>query len=184
MASRVKDLSLCISSTTRSPRPSESPGTDYHFVDQQEFSRSIKDGLLLEWAEVHGHYYGTCLSEVLEAFENGNDALLEIDVHGGKKVKTAYARTVSVFLIAPSIEEIRKRLTARASDSEAEVKRRLARVREELLLSRHYDYLVVNKTVEKAVRQICEIISSERSRLTTHKYQTLLDSFKENVGGD
>lgn len=168
-------LSLNVSCTTRSPRADETPGTSYHFLRDAEFKALVSQGEFLEWAEVHGHIYGSRASDVLEIFSRSNDALLEIDVQGGKKVRSGYPRTVLVFLVAPSLLESRNRLVGRASETEAELERRLARAKEELRESRDYDYVIVNHDPDQAAEELCCIVRAERARITGRRFDALLD---------
>lgn len=174
----IPSLGLNVSCTTRPLRPGERSEIDYHFLSEAEFRALIESGELLEWAEVHGHLYGTRASDVLSIFKQGKDALLEIDIQGGKKVREHFERTVLIFLVAPSAEQMKARLLGRRSETEAQVRRRLDRAKEELLLSRDYEYVIVNDVVERAVRELLSIVCAERLRLTRQRYEMVVDQAK------
>jgi len=167
-------IELNVSCTTRPARAGETPGIDYHFLDQAEFESLVKQGRMLEWAEVHGHSYGTRASDVLDILSTGRDVLLEIDVQGGTIVRSKCPRTVLLFVVGPSFASTRARLVGRGSEGDAEVARRLARAREEIRLCKSYDYLIVNDDVDSAVSGIRSIITAERARMTEQRYRVLI----------
>lgn len=154
-----------ISATTRPPRPIETDGEDYYFLSTEEFEARRQAGEFLECAEVHksGYWYGTLLSEVQRASDEGGWALLEIDVEGALNVMKRYPRTVSIFLSTPP-EEYERRLRARGTEDEAVIRRRLQTAERELTFVDRYRYQVVNERLDDAVREICNILESvERS---------------------
>ena len=175
VASVDSRVALNVSCTTRPPRTGESQDADYHFLQEADFERLVQRGEMLEWAEVHGHRYGTRASGVLNIFSQGRDALLEIDVQGGIAVRSKYERTVLIFVVAPSFSETRERLAERGSEDDAEVARRLSRAKEEVQKSSSYDYLVVNDDVDSAVSSIQSIITAESARMTERKHRALVD---------
>jgi len=178
VASLEPRLVLNVSCTTRRPRAGERPGADYHFLEEAEFTSLIERGEMLESAAVHGSHYGTCASDVLDIFDEGKDALLEIDIQGGIAVKAKYERTVLIFVVAPSFFETRVRLVGRGSENDAQVQKRLARAEEEILASREYDYLVVNDDVDSAVSEVQGIIAAERARMTDRRHRALVDEME------
>ena len=167
-------VGLNVSCTTRPARPGERPGSDYHFLEPAEFESLVKQGQMLEWAEVHGHLYGTRASDALAIMATGRDVLLEIDIQGGTAVRSKYPRTVLLFVVGPSFASTKARLVGRGSEDDTEVARRLARAREEIRLSNRYDYLIVNDDVNSAVSSIRSIITAERARMTGPKYRALV----------
>lgn len=124
----------------------------------------VAAGELLEWAEVHGAFYGTPRQPVLEALGRGRDVLLEIDVQGGLKVKENFPDAVLIFILPPTMEELRRRLEARGKDAPEAVERRLAWAAKEIELAPHYDYTVVNDTLDRAVAEVLSIVAAEKYR--------------------
>lgn len=163
-ARRLPRLVHSVSFTTRSPRPDEQDGRDYHFVDESAFRRMIEAGEFSEWARVHGHLYGTSRSQLEKQFADGLDVILDIDTQGAAKLRQDYPSGVFVFVVPPTMDLLETRLRQRRTDAEEEILRRLAMAREELHHYRHYEYIVVNDVFEKAVKQLCCIITAERSR--------------------
>jgi guanylate kinase len=153
-----------ISATTREPRGQERAGQDYFFMQPAAFARSAKQGAFLEWAEVHGHCYGTPAREVRRRQAQGHDVILTIDVQGGLNVKRQDPRAVLIFVKPPSLAVLQARLQGRGTDSEETIRRRLRNARWELSLAPAYDYNVVNHTLPEVVRQIGTIIAAERLR--------------------
>jgi len=159
------DFYFSISCTTRSPRPDEIDGRDYYFVSQAEFDKKISSGEFLEYAEVHGNYYGTLSSEVFPRIENGQDVLLDIDVQGAMQIK-AQARENAllqqclelVFIGPPNYAELEKRLRSRATETEAAILLRLKNARAELNAWDKYDFLVINQDLDVAVKDMKVLI--------------------------
>ena len=152
-----------ITTTTRPRREGEVQGVDYIFIDREEFERKIEEGYFLEYANVYGHYYGTPKDQVLKNEEEGIDSLLVIDVQGAKKIKDAYPESVLIFLMPPSIEELRRRLLGRGYGRE-NLEQRLQKAEEEIACARHFDYIVVNEFIDKTVEALHMIIVAHRSR--------------------
>lgn len=163
-ARRLPRLIHSVSYTTRTPRPDEQDGRDYHFVNEATFRRMIEAGEFAEWAYVHGHLYGTSRPLLEKQFAEGLDVILDIDTQGAAKLRQDYQMGVFVFVVPPTFDLLETRLRQRRTDSEEEIHRRLAMAREELHHYRHYQYIVVNDIFEKAVKQLCCIITAERSR--------------------
>jgi guanylate kinase len=148
-----------VSATTRSPRPGEIDGVDYWFVGQDEFSDLVDSGGMLEWAEYGGHRYGTPRKPVIDVIEAGTHVILDIENDGAHQVKRAYPRSVLVFLMPPSRDELERRLRARGDTSEVDIDRRLAVADDQMLDARdHYDVLVVNDELEGAISQVVSIL--------------------------
>ncbi|RJP20116.1 MAG: guanylate kinase [Deltaproteobacteria bacterium] len=162
---RVDRLSLSISYTTRGRKPGETHGVDYYFVDEQEFDKMVKSKEFLEWAAVYGKRYGTARSTVDAIVSRGDDAVLEIDVQGGRSVKAAVPGAVLIGILPPDRETLRERLFGRGRDSREEMERRLEAARKEIAELKGYDYLVVNEELETAVRQVEWIIRARRLRM-------------------
>ena len=160
----VAGLSFSISHTTRAPRAGEQDGVDYHFVDRDRFVAMRDAGAFLEWAEVHGNFYGTSRAAVDAGLAVGTDIILDIDVQGCRQVRAAASDAVSLFVVPPSWAELERRLTGRGTDGEETIRLRLANARKEMADIGHYDYVVVNDVLESAVATMIAIIHAERSR--------------------
>jgi guanylate kinase len=159
-------LRFSVSHTTRAPRPGESDGVQYHFVDRPEFERMIAANALLEFAEVHGQLYGTSRAEYQKACDEDSDLLLDIDVQGAAQLRTRFAGSVSIFLLPPSFQDLERRLRGRAQDSDASIRRRLDNARREVERCFEYDYLAINTTVEACVLAVQSIVRAARQRRT------------------
>jgi guanylate kinase len=162
---RDGNLVLSISHTTRPPRPGERDGVDYHFVSREEFMRLAGEGAFLEQAEVFGNYYGTSETGVRDQLNRGLDVVLEIDWQGARQVRKAFPEAVSVFIVPPSIEALRERLSSRGQDDEATIARRMAAARRELSHYAEYDYLVINDCFEVALEALHCVVRAERLRM-------------------
>ena len=165
MRLRLHDLAYSVSVTTRPPRPGEIDGTDFRFVTRSQFEDMVKQGQMAEWATVHTNLYGTPAAPMEAALRDGRDVLLDIDTQGATQLRARYSDAVLVFVVAPSMGELEQRLRERRSDSEREITRRLQRAREEVMLWKRYDYLIVNRDVKEAMEQLESIIQAERCRV-------------------
>jgi guanylate kinase len=162
---RVQELELSVSVTTRRRRGSEIDGTHYHFITQAEFERLRDGGALLEWAEVHGHFYASPREPVERALRGGRDVLFDIDWQGGMQLsEKARADVVSVFILPPSMAELQSRLRRRAEDAAETIERRLKNAIEEIPHWRQYDYVVINDDLDRAFHQVESIMVAERLR--------------------
>jgi guanylate kinase len=159
------DLTLSISVTTRARRSSEADGIHYHFISQHQFDVAKGAGDLLESAEVHGSCYGTPRGPVEAVLAQGRDMLFDIDWQGAQQMREALGPdVVSVFILPPSMAELRARLDRRAEDSAATIDKRLENARREIERWRQYDYVVVNDDLQRAYADVVAIISAERTR--------------------
>ena len=165
MRLRLHDLAYSVSVTTRPPRPGEIDGTDFRFVTRSQFEDMVQQGQMAEWATVHTNLYGTPAAPMEAALRDGRDVLLDIDTQGAAQLRARYPDAVLVFVVAPSMGELEQRLRERRSDSEREITRRLQRAREEVMLWKRYDYLIVNRDVKEAMEQLESIIQAERCRV-------------------
>lgn len=163
---RTPDLKLSISYTTRTPRPGERDGQDYHFIDESRFVQLRTAGAFAEWAQVHGFLYGTARAPLDDALSHGRDFLLDIDVQGAYQIKVAYPEAVSVFVLPPSWAELQNRLQSRGTDDKEVIARRLQRAREETQELGNYDYLIVNDHLERATSLLIALIQAERIRVS------------------
>ncbi len=158
------DTVLSVSVTTRAPRTGEREGVHYYFKTEQEFERLIENGELLEYAEYNGDYYGTPVKPVEKCVREGKNVILEIEVQGAEKVMDKREDIVSIFITAPSLTELERRLRRRGSETDASIEQRLKIARWELTRAFRYDYVVLNDEVPLAVERIQAIISAESMR--------------------
>lgn len=162
-------VSVSISHTTRAPRPGEQDGVHYHFVDISTFERMVERGEFLEHARVFDNHYGTSAESVRHALEQGTDVVLEIDWQGARQVRHHFPDAVSVFVVPPSLEELRRRLSARGQDSVEVVERRMGDALRELSHYTEYDYVVVNERFEEALQDLqCLMRAEHLRRLRQH----------------
>jgi guanylate kinase len=164
---------LSISCTTRAPRGEEKNGRDYYFLDEDEFQRRVKDGEFLEWAEVHGHYYGTLKKTVESQLENGKDVLLTIDVQGAHSIRRHFPWGIFIFLVPPSWDVLVKRLKDRGSDDAKSIQTRLANAKKEMATLNQFDFLVVNDKLDAAVADVGAIIKASHCRLSNIHKETI-----------
>jgi guanylate kinase len=161
---KVENLSYSVSYTTRAPRLKEVNGREYFFVSRETFEEMIAAGEFLEWACVHGNYYGTAKNQILEQTAAGADIILEVDVQGAASVRQLLMDSVSIFILPPSYEVLKRRLIARGTDSPEELEVRLRNAPEELSQYSSFDYVIINDEVNKAAGQLASIIYAERAR--------------------
>ena len=157
-------ITYSISATTRPMRPGEVNGQSYHFVSVTEFEAMIQNDELLEWAQVYGNYYGTPLQKIRETLQKGTDVLLEIDTQGARKVMQQFPKGVFIFLLPPSLKELKRRLKGRGTESDEALQRRLAATRAEIQIGETYRYVVVNDKPEIAAQKMQAILQAERCR--------------------
>lgn len=153
-----------VSATTRPARPGEEDGEDYHFVGEDEFRSMMDSGELVEWARVHGHYYGTPRRNLERAADDGRHVVLDIDVQGARQIRERVPTAVLVFVFPPTAGDLFDRLTGRATEPSREVGRRLRNAREELARAGAFDYVVVNDDLDAAVRDVRSIVAAEDLR--------------------
>ena len=162
----VDNLQHSISYTTRAPRPGEVPDVDYHFVDQKTFLRMVEEGAFVEWAVVHGNYYGTHRGELQALLDQGVDVILDIDSQGAMQIRKQCENGVFIYILPPSFEDLERRLRARRGDAPEEIARRMARAREEVRDYVVYDYLIINDDFQKALEHLKAIVTAERIRVS------------------
>ena len=161
----LKGVVFSVSHTTRLPRTGERNGLDYHFVNTETFNSLKNHNDFLEWAEVHGNFYGTSKTEVVRQLEKGLDVILDIDVQGARQVKNSSGLlNISIFISPPSLEEQESRLRKRGTDSEETITLRLANARKEISEAGNYDYFIINDNLQKAVDILQSVIIAERCR--------------------
>ena len=155
------DIELSISATTRPPRNGEEHGRDYFFISDEEFNELRRSDSFIEHANVHGYHYGTLKSFVDEKIQNGISIILDIDVQGFNLIRNAIEHNLSIFIIPPSIKELRKRLTSRGLDSSDVIEKRLSNAKTELKYAEQYDYIVLNDLFENTLSELVSIINDE-----------------------
>lgn len=155
------NIKLSVSTTTRKPREGEVDGIHYFFVTKDEFMKSVDNNEFIEWAEFSGNCYGTKKEFIKNTFKNGQNVLLEIDTQGALQIKEKMPEAVLIFIAPPSLEELKKRLTGRGTETEEAIQKRLSCVEKEQENSKYYDYTVINDTVENAVSKLKEIFNKE-----------------------
>ncbi|HVG58314.1 MAG TPA: guanylate kinase [Hyalangium sp.] len=161
----LSDTIFSVSVTTRRPRGKEQDGIDYHFVDVATFQEKIERSEFVEWAEVHGHFYGSSQSVVDEARARKGVAVFDIDVQGGQAIKRKHPDAVLVFVLPPSMEELERRLRDRKTDSDETIRRRMLAARSEIERgTASYDYIIVNDDFERAYQELRSIVVAERRR--------------------
>ncbi len=162
-----RTLRESISTTTRAPRGDEAEGTHYFFVSRERFE-TMKDGELVEWAEVHGEFYGTPRKFIEQELEVGHAVVLNIDIQGGNSVKKVFPDAVMVFIFPPCFKTLEKRIRARGADENIDIHTRLETARDEIKASKDYDYIVINDDLDTAVAQLEAIVTAERCRRERH----------------
>ncbi|MFH1009578.1 MAG: guanylate kinase [Candidatus Latescibacterota bacterium] len=161
---RQEKAVLSISETTRPKTSGERNGTDYHFVSEEAFRSRIGQGAFAEWAEVHGHLYGTLSDTIRAEIGQGSILVLDIDVQGARQIKAAFPDSVGIFIVPPSMDVLEQRLRARRRDTEEDIARRLRHVAREMEEIVRYDYVVVNDDFDRAVDQVSAIFTAEACR--------------------
>ncbi|MFQ6002146.1 MAG: guanylate kinase [Candidatus Zixiibacteriota bacterium] len=159
-----KDYLYSVSATTRKKRMNEKEGRDYFFLSESQFHQIRKNRGFVEWAKVHGEYYGTLKRFVDQAEKEGKVTLFVLDVQGGMAIKKKIPESVLIFLLPPSLEELKRRLIQRGTDDSDEVKRRLKTALKEIKFWSKYDYVVINKNLEETVKSVGKIIDAERHK--------------------
>jgi guanylate kinase len=161
---RFTDILYSISYTTRKPRAEERDGVDYHFVSKQNFKKGIIKSHWAEWAEVYGNYYGTSAEFIEKNLSSGRDILLDIDVQGTLQILKHYPDSVTIFIMPPSLDTLKKRLELRGSDSKSVIKERLVNARKEMDQKQKYRHIIVNDKLPEAIEELSAILIKYRQR--------------------
>lgn len=173
----VPDIRHSVSYTTRKPRPGEQDGEHYNFVDEKRFRAMVMDGEFIEWAEVYGNFYGTSGKAIEEMISSGLDVILDIDVQGAKQIRGKIPGSVFIFVLPPSMEVLRDRLTGRMSDSPEVVKKRLGEMNNEIREYENYDYVIINDTFDIALNELLSVITAERVKVSKVDSDWLRENF-------
>lgn len=163
LLARFPDMDYSVSHTTRSPRPGESEGVDYHFTDADRFRRGIAAGYWAEWAIVHGHYYGTDAAMIERSRRRGRDVLLDIDVQGARQMIANYPESITIFIMPPSLETLRGRIEKRSADAPEVIERRLQNAADEMRQRHGYHHIVINDRLTDAVEALAAIVIQSRN---------------------
>lgn len=173
----LEGLLHSVSYTTRAPRPGEVQDVHYTFIDQDEFRGMIAEGDFIEWAEVHGNFYGTSRKRIEDIINGGNDVILDIDVQGARQIREHYPESTLLFILPPSMPVLEKRLFDRMSDSPEVIGKRLRKAREEISEYKYYDYVIVNDLFEEAFGVFSSIIMAERNRIEKVDHEWITEHF-------
>lgn len=168
-----------VSATTRSPRPGETDGVNYHFLGREQFEELIKTGGMLEYAEYCGNYYGTPRDKVLEKINEGKNVILEIEVQGAMQIREKCPEAVFVFIAPPSVAELRNRLEKRGTETPEVINQRVSEAAQEISFAYRYDYVVVNNILEDAVNDFISVIRAEELKAENQK--NIIDEVLKNA---
>ncbi len=174
------DIDLSVSMTTREPRAGEVHGESYFFVTHEEFENQIAAGGLMEYARIYRNYYGTPKARVIEKLEQGRDVLLEIEMQGAAQAKAAYPEAVLIFVLPPSLTELRKRLTERGTETPENIELRLSTTLKEIECIKGYDYYIVNDNLDRAVDAAACIIRAEHAKVSD-SVEYIVNKYKEEL---
>lgn len=158
-------IRFSVSATTREPREGERDGEDYFFVTREKFEKMIENEELVEWVEYVGNYYGTPGKFIETSLSQGTDIILDIEVEGAHNIKKKYQDSVLIFILPPSLEELRNRIETRGSETDDMIEKRMKRAKWEMTFVSDYDYVVVNDSIDEAIKEIKSIIMSEKLKV-------------------
>lgn len=162
LVAEMDDIEISVSHTTRAKRPGEAHGADYFFVEESAFLQMVERQEFVEYAQVFGHYYGTSIPQIKARMEAGTDIVLDIDWQGAQQIKAKFKDAISIFLVPPSIEELKKRLQARNQDNDEVIISRMNRARDEMSHYDEFDYLIINDSFEHAAADLKAIVTANR----------------------
>lgn len=162
-------LAVSVSHTTRAPRGQEQDGREYHFIDEAAFQAKVQQGDFFEWAQVHGHLYGTSKQAIAEPLAAGTDMVLEIDWQGALQIRKLFPSAVLIFVLPPSWQELQQRLQRRGEDGPAVIEQRLANARVEVAQARHFDFVIINALFETALFDLKTVVHSQRLKYAAQK---------------
>ena len=173
-------IKLSVSATTRKPRNGEVHGVNYFFIEKEEFAKMIENGEFLEYAQIYDNFYGTPKAAIIECLEKGQDVILEIEMQGARQLKEVYPEGVFIFVLPPSLEELKSRIVGRGTETQEEIEKRFSCAFEEINQIVNYDYFIVNEDIEKSVSDVEAIICAEKNKVTRYK-NNIIDKFKEEL---
>ncbi len=175
-----KNTWLSISATTRKMREGDIPSVSYYFYTKEEFEKQIKEGAFLEYATYAGNYYGTPKAPIKEKLDQGFDVLLEIEIQGALKIKERLPETIFIFILPPSMKELKRRLEGRKTEDQEKIRKRFQRAYEEINEVSKYNYVIVNDKVEDAALKMAAILEAERLRVDRIE-EVFLDTVEEDI---
>ncbi len=179
-ADEIGEFYFSVSTTTRAPREGEIDGVHYNFVSKEEFEQDIKEGNFLEFATVHGNYYGTSLKPVIKALNEGKLVIFDIDVQGHRLVRDAMGDVVvSAFITPPTLKELETRLKNRCSDSLEVIEQRLINAKEEIQAISEFDFVIINDDIKKATQEFISIAKAARNKIGLQKRKELIRKWLE-----
>jgi len=173
-------IKLSVSATTRKPRTGEVDGVNYFFIEKEKFTQMIENGEFLEYAQIYDNFYGTPKAAIMECLEKGQDVILEIEMQGASQIKEVCPDGVFIFVLPPSLEELKNRIVGRGTETAEEIEKRFSCAFDEINKIVDYDYFIVNDDVEKSVKQVEGIILSEKNKVTRYK-DSIIRKFKEEL---
>ena len=173
-------IKLSVSATTRKQRNGEVHGVNYFFIEKEEFTKMIENGEFLEYAQIYDNFYGTPKAAIIECLEKGQDVILEIEMQGARQIKEVYPEGVFIFVLPPSLEELKSRIVGRGTETQEEIEKRFSCAFEEINQIVNYDYFIVNEDIEKSVSDVEAIICAEKNKVTRYK-NNIIDKFKEEL---
>lgn len=173
----MPDVKMSVSYTTRGPRQGEVDGEHYSFISAEQFREMIGTGTFVEWAEVHGNYYGTSKVRIQEILNAGADVILDIDVQGARQMRQHFPESVHIFVLPPSMEALRQRLEGRMSDSPEVIARRLLKAQDEIRGYRDYNYVIINDILDEALQELLSVVRAERARVERFDHAWAAASF-------
>lgn len=177
---KYNNINLSVSATTRKPRVGEIEGISYYYKSKNEFENMIKNGEFLEYAQIYDNYYGTPKKTIFDEIEKGNDIILEIEMQGAMQIKKAYPEAVFVFILPPSLNELKNRIVGRGTETDEQIEKRFNSAYNEIKLVGEYDYFVFNNVVEKSVEDIANIIIAEKMKVMRYKDE-IIDLFEKEI---
>ncbi len=174
------DIKLSVSATTRKPRNGEVHGVNYFFIEKENFTNMIDNGEFLEYAQIYDNFYGTPKAAIMECLNKGQDVILEIEMQGARQIKDVYPEGVFIFVLPPSLEELKNRIVGRGTETKEEIEKRFSCAFEEIKQIENYDYFIFNKDVHTSVKELENVINSEKNKVTRYK-DTIIEMFKEEL---
>lgn len=173
----IPDLKFSVSYTTRQLRSGEINNVHYTFIDEDEFREMVAEGEFVEWAEVHGNFYGTSKKRIEDIINSGFDVILDIDVKGARQIKEHFPESVLIFVLPPSMDILKKRLVGRMSESDEFIKKRLRNALDEIREYKNYDYVIINDMLDDALKEMTAIIIAERIRTSKIQQRWIKENF-------
>ncbi len=171
---------LSISATTRNPRAGEKEGINYYYKTREEFENMIAEGEFLEYAQIYDNYYGTPKKAIFHELEKGNDVILEIEMQGAMQIKKAYPEAVFIFILPPSLMELKNRIVGRGTETIEQIEKRFGSAYSEIKLIGDYDYFIFNNVVKKSADEIKHIIYAEKNKVGRYK-KDVLEMFEKEI---